>query len=51
MFRVAEALEFGIVGVNKRLISTAIASVGGMKRSGIGRDGSKYASKRFPSLI
>ncbi len=42
IFRVGEALDFGMVGVNTGLISTAIAPFGGMKESGIGREGSKY---------
>jgi succinate-semialdehyde dehydrogenase/glutarate-semialdehyde dehydrogenase len=42
IWRVAEALEYGIVGVNTGLISTEIAPFGGMKESGLGREGSKY---------
>jgi succinate-semialdehyde dehydrogenase / glutarate-semialdehyde dehydrogenase len=42
IFRVAEALEFGVVGVNTGLISTEVAPFGGMKESGVGREGSKY---------
>lgn len=41
-WRLGEALEFGIVGINTGLISTAVAPFGGMKESGIGREGSKY---------
>jgi len=40
--RVAEALEYGIVGINTGLISTEVAPFGGVKESGIGREGSKY---------
>ncbi len=40
--RVAEALEYGMVGVNAGVISTPVAPFGGMKQSGIGREGSKY---------
>ena len=40
--RVAEALEYGIVGINTGFISTEVAPFGGMKESGIGREGSKY---------
>src|SRR5690606_29702454 len=40
--RVAEALEYGMVGVNTGLITTGVAPFGGMKQSGIGREGSKY---------
>ncbi len=42
VWRVAEALETGIVGVNTGLISTEVAPFGGVKESGIGREGSKY---------
>jgi succinate-semialdehyde dehydrogenase/glutarate-semialdehyde dehydrogenase len=42
VWRVAEALETGIVGVNSGLISTEVAPFGGVKESGIGREGSKY---------
>ncbi|MGH8219395.1 MAG: NADP-dependent succinate-semialdehyde dehydrogenase [Steroidobacteraceae bacterium] len=41
-WRVGEALEYGIVGVNTGLISTEVAPFGGVKESGIGREGSKY---------
>ena len=42
IFRVADALEFGMVGVNEGLISTEVAPFGGVKASGLGREGSKY---------
>ncbi|HMN54277.1 MAG TPA: aldehyde dehydrogenase family protein, partial [Sphingopyxis sp.] len=42
VWRVAEALEYGIVGVNTGLISTEVAPFGGMKESGLGREGSRY---------
>ncbi|ODT81756.1 MAG: succinate-semialdehyde dehydrogenase (NADP(+)), partial [Pelagibacterium sp. SCN 64-44] len=42
VFKVAEALEYGIVGVNTGLISTEVAPFGGVKQSGTGREGSKY---------
>ena len=42
IFRVAEALESGIIGINEGIISTAVAPFGGMKSSGLGREGSKY---------
>ena len=42
IFRVAEALEYGMVGVNTGAISTAIAPFGGMKSSGLGREGSRH---------
>ncbi|KAJ7949012.1 Aldehyde dehydrogenase [Quillaja saponaria] len=41
-WHVAEALEYGIVGVNEGLISTEVAPFGGFKQSGLGREGSKY---------
>jgi succinate-semialdehyde dehydrogenase/glutarate-semialdehyde dehydrogenase len=41
-WRVAEALECGIVGLNEGLISTEVAPFGGIKESGVGREGSKY---------
>jgi succinate-semialdehyde dehydrogenase/glutarate-semialdehyde dehydrogenase len=41
-WRVAEALEYGIVGINEGLISTEVAPFGGVKQSGLGREGSKY---------
>jgi succinate-semialdehyde dehydrogenase/glutarate-semialdehyde dehydrogenase len=46
-FRMAEALEYGIVGVNEGIISTEVAPFGGMKESGIGREGSKYGIEDF----
>jgi succinate-semialdehyde dehydrogenase / glutarate-semialdehyde dehydrogenase len=42
VWRVAEALEYGIVGINTGIISTEVAPFGGVKESGIGREGSKY---------
>jgi succinate-semialdehyde dehydrogenase/glutarate-semialdehyde dehydrogenase len=47
IFRVAEGLEYGIVGVNTGLISTEVAPFGGMKESGLGREGSKYGIDEF----
>ncbi|MGO4390340.1 NAD-dependent succinate-semialdehyde dehydrogenase [Variovorax sp. M-6] len=47
IMRVAEALECGIVGVNTGLISTAEAPFGGVKQSGLGREGSKYGLDDF----
>src|ERR1700731_3589708 len=47
MWRVAEALEYGIVGINEGIISTEIAPFGGMKESGIGREGSKYGIEDY----
>jgi succinate-semialdehyde dehydrogenase/glutarate-semialdehyde dehydrogenase len=42
IWRVSEALEYGIVGINTGVISTEVAPFGGVKESGIGREGSKY---------
>jgi succinate-semialdehyde dehydrogenase/glutarate-semialdehyde dehydrogenase len=42
VFRVAEAMQVGMVGVNTGMISTEVAPFGGVKQSGIGREGSKY---------
>jgi succinate-semialdehyde dehydrogenase/glutarate-semialdehyde dehydrogenase len=42
IWRVAEALEYGMVGINEGLISTEVAPFGGVKQSGLGREGSKY---------
>jgi len=47
VFRVAEALEYGMVGVNTGLISTEIAPFGGVKASGLGREGSKYGIEDY----
>jgi succinate-semialdehyde dehydrogenase/glutarate-semialdehyde dehydrogenase len=44
---VAEALEYGMVGINEGLISTEVAPFGGIKQSGIGREGSKYGINDF----
>ncbi|MGH6954908.1 MAG: NAD-dependent succinate-semialdehyde dehydrogenase, partial [Alphaproteobacteria bacterium] len=47
VWRVAEALEYGIVGVNVGIISTEVAPFGGMKESGLGREGSHYGIDEF----
>ncbi|MEO0995457.1 MAG: NAD-dependent succinate-semialdehyde dehydrogenase [Pseudomonadota bacterium] len=47
VWRVAEALEYGMVGVNTGLISTEVAPFGGVKQSGLGREGSKYGLDDF----
>ncbi len=47
VFRVGEALEYGIVGINEGIISTAEAPFGGVKQSGLGREGSKYGIEDF----
>jgi succinate-semialdehyde dehydrogenase/glutarate-semialdehyde dehydrogenase len=47
IFRIMEGLEYGIIGVNEGIISTEVAPFGGMKQSGIGREGSKYGIEGF----
>lgn len=47
IFRVLEALEFGMVGVNEGMISTEVAPFGGVKASGVGREGSKYGADEY----
>jgi succinate-semialdehyde dehydrogenase/glutarate-semialdehyde dehydrogenase len=47
IWRVAEGLESGIVGINVGIISTEVAPFGGVKESGIGREGSKYGMEEF----
>jgi succinate-semialdehyde dehydrogenase/glutarate-semialdehyde dehydrogenase len=49
-WRVSEALEYGIVGLNTGLISTEVAPFGGIKESGIGREGSRYGILEFTEL-
>lgn len=47
VWRVAESLEYGIVGINEGIISTEVAPFGGVKESGIGREGSKYGIEDY----
>jgi succinate-semialdehyde dehydrogenase/glutarate-semialdehyde dehydrogenase len=47
VWRVAEALEYGMVGVNTGLISTEVAPFGGVKQSGLGREGSKHGTEDY----
>lgn len=47
VYKVAEALEYGIVGVNTGLISTEVAPFGGVKQSGLGREGSRHGIEEF----
>ena len=47
VWRVSEALEYGIVGINEGIISTEVAPFGGVKESGLGREGSKYGIEEF----
>jgi succinate-semialdehyde dehydrogenase/glutarate-semialdehyde dehydrogenase len=49
-WRVAEALECGIVGINEGIISTEVAPFGGIKESGFGREGSKYGLEEYMEL-
>ena len=46
-WRVAEALEYGMVGINDGIVSTEVAPFGGVKQSGIGREGSKYGIEEY----
>jgi succinate-semialdehyde dehydrogenase/glutarate-semialdehyde dehydrogenase len=50
IWRVAEALEYGMVGINSGMISTEVAPFGGVKESGIGREGSKYGIDDFVEI-
>jgi succinate-semialdehyde dehydrogenase/glutarate-semialdehyde dehydrogenase len=47
VWRVAEALEYGIVGINAGLISNEVSPFGGVKQSGLGREGSKFGIEEF----
>jgi succinate-semialdehyde dehydrogenase/glutarate-semialdehyde dehydrogenase len=47
VYKVAEALEYGMVGVNTGLISTEVAPFGGIKSSGLGREGSKFGIEEY----
>jgi succinate-semialdehyde dehydrogenase/glutarate-semialdehyde dehydrogenase len=47
VWRVAEGLEYGIVGINEGIISAAEAPFGGMKESGIGREGSRHGVEEY----
>ena len=47
VYKVAEALEYGIVGVNTGIISTEVAPFGGVKQSGLGREGSRHGIDEF----
>ena len=50
IWRVAEALEYGMVGINTGMISTPVAPFGGIKESGIGREGSKYGMEEYMEI-
>jgi succinate-semialdehyde dehydrogenase / glutarate-semialdehyde dehydrogenase len=47
VWRVSEGLECGMVGINTGILSTAVAPFGGIKQSGIGREGSKYGLDEY----
>ncbi len=47
IYRVAEGLEYGMVGINTGLISSEVAPFGGVKQSGIGREGSRYGMDEY----
>jgi succinate-semialdehyde dehydrogenase/glutarate-semialdehyde dehydrogenase len=47
VWRVAEGLEYGMVGINSGIISTSVAPFGGVKQSGVGREGSKYGIDEY----
>ncbi len=46
-WRMSEQLEYGMVGINKGLISNEVAPFGGIKQSGLGREGSKYGIEDY----
>jgi succinate-semialdehyde dehydrogenase/glutarate-semialdehyde dehydrogenase len=50
VFRVAEALEYGMVGVNSGIIATEVAPFGGVKQSGLGREGSRHGIEEFVEI-
>ncbi len=50
IWRVGEALEYGMVGINEGIISTEVAPFGGVKESGLGREGSKYGIDEFVEI-
>jgi len=50
VFRVAEALDYGMVGVNSGIISTEAAPFGGVKQSGLGREGSRHGIEEFVEI-
>jgi succinate-semialdehyde dehydrogenase/glutarate-semialdehyde dehydrogenase len=50
VFRLAEALEVGLVGVNDGAISNEVAPFGGVKQNGLGREGSKYGIEGYREI-
>jgi succinate-semialdehyde dehydrogenase/glutarate-semialdehyde dehydrogenase len=47
VWRVAEKLQYGMVGINTGILSTAVAPFGGVKQSGMGREGSRYGIEAY----
>jgi len=47
IWRVAEGLEYGMIGINEGMVSTEVAPFGGIKESGIGREGSRYGIDEY----
>jgi len=50
VWKTAEQLEYGIIGINEGIISTEVAPFGGMKESGLGREGSKYGIEEYVEI-
>jgi succinate-semialdehyde dehydrogenase/glutarate-semialdehyde dehydrogenase len=50
VWRVSEALEYGIVGINVGVIANEMAPFGGVKQSGLGREGSKYGIEEYVEI-
>ena len=50
IFKVSEQLEYGMVGMNSTAISNEVVPFGGVKQSGIGREGSKYGLEEFMTI-
>ena len=50
LWRVAEALEYGMLGINTSALSNEVGPFGGIKQSGIGREGSKYGIEEYLEL-
>ncbi|OZG74428.1 succinate-semialdehyde dehydrogenase (NADP(+)) [Hahella sp. CCB-MM4] len=50
IWRVSEALEYGMIGINEGIISTEVAPFGGVKESGLGREGSKYGIDEYVEI-
>lgn len=50
IWRVSEQLEYGMVGINTGLISNEVAPFGGVKQSGLGREGSEHGIEDYPEM-